>query len=203
MEPTQCCKSVSLLLLFSHPVVSDSLRSPWLQHPRLPCPSPSPGVGPSSSPLHQWCHPAISSSYALFSFFPQSLLKSVTFPMSQLFASVQFTSVAQSCPVLCDPMDCSTSGFPVPHRLLEFVQVHVHWVGDSIQPSHPLSSPSPPASGFPNTRVFSNESALHIRWPKYWSFSFSISPSKFSGLISFRFDWFDLLAVQETLKSLL
>ena len=112
-------------------------------------------------------------------------------------------SVAQSCPILCDPMDCSTSGFPVPHHLLEFVQVHVHWVGDAIQPSHPLSSPSPPASGFPNIRVFSNESALRIRWPKYWSFSFSISLSKFSGLIFFRIDWFDLLAVQETLKSLL
>ena len=79
-----------------------------------------------------------------------------------------------------------------------------NWVGDAIQPSHPLSSPSPPASIFPSINVFSNESALHIRWPKYWSFSFNISPSnKHSGLISFRMDWLDLLAGQRILKSLI
>ena len=79
-----------------------------------------------------------------------------------------------------------------------------NWVGDAIQPSHPLSSPSPPASIFPSINVFSNESALHIRWPKYWSFSFNISPSnKHSGLISFRMDWLDLLVGQRILKSLL
>ena len=95
-------------------------------------------------------------------------------------------------------------GFPVHHQLSELAQTHVHWVGDPIQPSHPLLSPSPPASIFPSIRVFSNESVLHIRWPKHWSFSFSISPSKeYSGLISFRIDWLDLLAVQGTLKSLL
>ena len=101
-------------------------------------------------------------------------------------------------------MDCSTSGLTVQHQLPEFTQTHVHWVGDAIQPSHPLSSASPSASIFPRIRVFSNESVLHIRWPKYWSFSFNSSPSdKHSGLISFRMDCLDLLAVQGTLKNLL
>ena len=111
-------------------------------------------------------------------------------------------SVTQSCPTLCDPMDCSRPGFSVLYHLPEPAQIHVHWVGDDIQLSHPLSSPSLPAFNFPSIRVFSNESVLRIRWPKYWSFSFSISPSnEFSGLISFRMDWVDLLAVQGTLKS--
>ena len=120
------------------------------------------------------------------------------------FSSVQFSSVAQSCLTLCDPMNHSTPGLPVHHQLPEFTKTHVHRVSDAIQPSHPLSSllllpPIPPS-----IRVFSNESALHMRWPKYWSFSFSISPSKkHPGLISFRMDWLDLLAVQGTLKSLL
>ena len=101
-------------------------------------------------------------------------------------------------------MDWSTPGFPVHHHLPELTQTHVHWVGDAIRPSHPLLSPSPPASIFPRIRVFSNESVLHIRWPKYWSFSFSIRPSnEYSGLIFFRMDWLDLLAVEGTLKSLL
>ena len=98
-------------------------------------------------------------------------------------------------------------GNPVHYQLLELAQTHVHYVGDAIhpiQPSHPLSSPSP-ASVFPSiSRVFSNKSVLRIRWPKYWSFSFSIRPSsEYSGLISFRIDWLDLLAVQGTLKSVL
>ena len=116
---------------------------------------------------------------------------------------VQFSSVTQSCLTLCDPMDCSsTPGLFAHHQLLEFTQTHVHWAGDAIQPTHPLLSPSPPI--FPSIRVFSNESVLHIRWPKYWSFSFNISPSnEHSGLISFRMNWLDLLAVQGTLKSLL
>ena len=113
-------------------------------------------------------------------------------------------SVAQSCPTLYDPMECSTPGFPVLHHLPEFAQTHVHWVSDAIQPSHPLSSPSPPAFNLSQHQGFSSESVLLIRWPKYWSFSFSISPSnEYSGLISFRIDWFDLLAVQGTIKNLL
>ena len=109
-----------------------------------------------------------------------------------------------SCVRLCNRMDCSTPGFPVHHQLLELTQTHVRRVGDAIQLSHPLSSPSLSASIFSSIRVFSNESVLPIRWPKYWRFSFSISPSnEYSGLISFSIDWFDLLAVQRSLKSLL
>ena len=114
----------------------------------------------------------------------------------------QFSSVAQSCPTLCDPMNCSTPGLPVHHQLPEFT--HIHWVGDAIQPSHPLSSPSPPALNLSQHQGLFNESALRIRWPKYWSFSFNISSSnEHPGLISFGMDWLDLLAVQGTLKSLL
>ena len=115
----------------------------------------------------------------------------------------QFSSVAQSCPTLCDPMNRSMPGLPVHHQLPEFTQTHVHWISDAIQPSPPLSSPSPPAPIPPSIRVFSNESTLRMRWPKYWSFSFSIIPSKeHPELISFRMDGLDLLAVW-TLKSLL
>ena len=114
------------------------------------------------------------------------------------------SSVTQSCPILCDLMDCSMPGFPIHHQLLKFTQTHVHRVSDAIQPSNPLSSPSLPPPIPPSIRVFSNESTLCMRWPKYWSFSFSISPSNVHpGLISFRIDWLDLLAVQGTLKSLL
>ena len=114
------------------------------------------------------------------------------------------SSVAQSCPTLCNPMDCSTPGLTVHRQLPEFTQTHVYCVGDAIQPSHPRSSPSPPAFNLSHHQVFSNESVLCIRWPKYWSFSFSISPSKaYSGFISFRIEWFDLLAVQGILRSLL
>ena len=108
------------------------------------------------------------------------------------FSSVQFihSVVSDSC----DPMDCSTPGFPVHHQFPEFTQTHVH----------PLSSPLFSPSIFPRIRVFSKESVLHIRWSKYWIFSFSISPfNEYSGLIFFRIDWLDLLAVQGTLKSLL
>ena len=101
-------------------------------------------------------------------------------------------------------MDCSMPGFPVHHQFPEPAQTHVHRVGDTMQPSHPLHPLLLLPSIFPSIRVFSTESVLHIRWPKYWSFSFSISPSnEYSGLISFKIDWFDLLAVQGTLKSLL
>ena len=122
--------------------------------------------------------------------------------------SLQFSSVVQLYPTLCNPMDHSTPGLPVHHLtiILELTQTHVHWVGDAIQPSHPLSSPfqSFPTSIFPSIRVFSNELVLCIRWPKYWSFSFNISHSnEYSGLISFKMDWLDLLTVQRTLKNLL
>ena len=115
----------------------------------------------------------------------------------------QIRSVAQSCLTLCDPMNSSTPGFPVHHQPPELAQTHVHRVSDAMQPSHPLSSLLLLPSIFPSTRVFSNESFLRIRWPKYWSFSFTTSPSsQYSGLISFKMDWFDLLSVQGTLKHL-
>ena len=119
-------------------------------------------------------------------------------------SSFHFSSVAQSCLTVCDPMDCSILGFSVLHYLPELAQTHVHRVDDAIQYLilyHPLLLLP---SIFPRIRVFSNESLLCIRWPKHWSFSFSISPSnEYSGLTSFRIDWFDLLAVQKTLESLL
>ena len=114
----------------------------------------------------------------------------------------QFSSVAQLCLTLCDPMNCSTPGLPVHHQLPESTQTHVHRVGDAIQPSHPLLSPSPPTfnlfqhQGLPMSQFFASGG--------HWSFSFNISPSnEHSGLISFKMDWLDLLAVQGTLKSLL
>ena len=116
----------------------------------------------------------------------------------------QLSSVAQSCPTLCDPTNRSTPGLSVHHQLLESTQTHVHRVSDAIQPSHPLSPLLLLASIFPSIRVFSNESALSISWPKYWNFSFNISLSnEHPGLISLRMDWLDLLAVQGPLKSLL
>ena len=121
-----------------------------------------------------------------------------------MYFPFQFSSVAQSCLTLCNLMDCGTPGFPVHHQLPEFTQTHVHQVCDAIQPSHPLSSPSFLPLMFLSIRVFSNESVLRIRWLKYWSFSFNMSPSnEYSGLISFMMDWFDLFAVQGTLKNLL
>ena len=113
-------------------------------------------------------------------------------------------AVSKPCPTLCDPRDCSTPGFPVLHHLPELAQTHVHWVSDAIQPSHLCCPLLLLPSVFPSIKVFSIELDLCIRWPKYWSFSFSISPSsEYSGLVSLSIDWFDLLAVQETLKSLL
>ena len=157
----------------------------------LPCPSlgdlPDPGIE-SGSPTLQ------ADSYCL----------SHQVSPKHVFSSVQFSSVPQLCLTLCDPMNHSMPGLPVHHQLPEFTQTRVHQVSDAIQPSHPLSSPSPPAANPPSIRVFSNESTLCMRWPKYWSFSFSVSPSnEHPGLISFRMDWLDLLAVQGPLKSLL
>ena len=114
----------------------------------------------------------------------------------------QFSSVAQLCLTLCNPMDCSVPGFPVHHHLLKLAQTHIHQL---MMPSSHLVFCSPLLllpSIFPSIRVFSNESVLRIRWPKYWSFSFSISPSnEYSGLIFLKIGWFDLLAVQGTLCS--
>ena len=108
------------------------------------------------------------------------------------------SSVAQSYPILCDPLDCSPPGLTVYHQLPEFTHTHIHWVSNAIQPSHPLLSTSPHAFNLSQHQGLFH---LHIRWPKYWSFSFNISPSNdFSGLISLRMDWLDLLAVQGTLK---
>ena len=116
----------------------------------------------------------------------------------------QFSSGAQSCPTLCDPMDCSTTGLPVHHQLLEFTQTHVHWVGDTIQPSHPLSYPSPPTFNLSQHRGLYKWVSSSHQVAKYWSFNFSISPSnEYSGLISFSMDWLDLLAVQGALESFL
>ena len=115
-------------------------------------------------------------------------------------------SVTNSYPTLCNPMNWGMPGFPVLHYLPGFAQTQVHWVSDAIQPPHPMSPPSPPAlpSVFLSISAFSSKLALCIRWPKYWSFSFSTSPSnEYSGLISLKIDWLDLLVVQGTLKSLL
>ena len=145
-----------------------------------------------SSLLRDWTHVSCSDRWILYHW-----------AIWEALSDFQFSSVTQSCPTLCDPMSCSTPGLPVQHQFLEPTQNYVHWVGDAIQPSHPLSSPSPPAL-IPSIRVFSNELALLISWPKYWSFSFNIrSSNERPGLISFRMDWLDLLAVPGTLKSLL
>ena len=120
------------------------------------------------------------------------------------FIDQSVSSVTQSCLTLCDPMDCSPPGLPVHHQLPELTQTRIHQVSDATNRlilCHPLLVPP---SIFLSFRVFSSESVLCIRWPVYWSFSFSISPSnEYSELISFRMDWLDLLAVQGTLKSLL
>ena len=114
----------------------------------------------------------------------------------------QLLLVSQLCPTLCDPMECSTPGSPVHHQLLELIQTHEHPVGDTTNHLILYRPLLLLPSIFPSIRVFSSESALRIRWPRYWSFSFSIGPSsKYSGLISFRVDWFDLPATQGTLSS--
>ena len=119
---------------------------------------------------------------------------------SQAISSVQSLSHVR----LCNHMDCSTPGRPVPHHLPEFTQTHVHWVSDAIQPSHPLSFPSPPAFSLSHHQGLFQWVSSCIKWPKFWRFSCTISPSsEYSGLISFRIDWFDLLALGGTRVSLL
>ena len=147
---------------------------------------------------------SIVRSYYFIDLLPLSLLLLLfywAFAITFIILPSQFSSVTQSCPTLCNHMDCSTPGFPGHHQLPSLAQTHVHQVSDAIQPSHPLSSLSPPAVNLSQRRGLSNESVLHIRWPKYWRFSISPS-SEYSGLISFRMDWLDLLAVQGALKSL-
>ena len=123
----------------------------------------------------------------------------ITFP----WLHFQFSSVGQSCLTFWDPMDCSRSDLPVHHQLLEPTQTHVHWVGDAIQSSHPLSSPSSPAFNHSQSQGICQWVISLHQVAKYWHLSFNISPSnEHSGLISFRMDWLDLLAVQRTLKSL-
>ena len=149
-------------------------------------------------------HGLVSRTSGLVCYLPavcaDSQLLGCKFLETETWTSVQFSSV-QSRPTLGDPMNRSTPGLPVHHQLPKFTQTHVHRVSDAIQPSHPLSSPSLPAS---NLSKHQSLFSPRIRWPKYWSLSFSIIPSKeIPGLISFRIDWLDLLAVQGTLKSLL
>ena len=150
--------------------------------PQLYCQNPSQGLSAGPGPLPHY--PDVRPEWVLSSF--------------RMLASVQFSSVTQSCLTLCDPMDCITPGFPVHH------QTHVHWVSDAIQPSHPLLSPSLPTFNLSHHQgLFQWVSSSH-HVAKDWSFSFSISPSnEYSGLISFRMDWLDILAVQGSLKSFL
>ena len=150
--------------------------------------------------LEWWGH--LKSSGCIGMIMKTTYWAAVHLPM--FWGIFQLSSVAQSCLTLFYPMGRSTTGLPVHHQLLGLTQTHLHWLSDAIQTSRHLSSSSPPASIFSSIRVFSNESVLHIRWPKYWSFSFNISPSnEHPGLISFRMDWLHLLVVQGTFKSLL
>ena len=131
------------------------------------------------------------------------IFESITWKLHRTFYIIQFSSVAQMCLTLCDPIDRSTPGLPVHHQLPESTQTHVHWVSDAIQPSNPLSSPSPAFNLSQHQGLFKWVSSSH-QGAKYWTFSFNISPSnEHPGVISFRMDWLDLFAVQGTLKSLL
>ena len=183
-----------IIMLFSHYVVSDSFATPWtidleaplsMGFPKQECWGGLPFAS-SGDLLDLWIEPAsLALAGRFFTTEPPGK------PIFLFINSVQ----SLSCQTLCDPMDCSTLGLPVHHQLLELTQTHVHWVSDAIQPFHPCHHLLLPSSIFPSIRVFPNELALCIRWPKYWSFS--ISPTnEYSGLISFRMDWLDLLAVQ-------
>ena len=144
--------------------------------------------------------------YILHSVYSETLeMKDISIPEHYFSPTfLQFSSVAQSCLTLCDPMDCSTPGLAVHHQLPEFTQTHVHWVGNAIQPAHPLLFPSSPAFNLSQHQGLSKWVSSFHQVAKYWSSSFSINPpNKYLGLISSRIDWFNLLAVQGTFKSLL
>ena len=213
----------------SHSVMSDSLRPHGLQPATLLCPwgfsrqeywsglpcrppgvLPKPGVLPRSPALqailHHLSHQGISDCDKCL--FRKKIRRQVkTSILENLDCFVPSKTLQFSCSVVSDslgPVGCSMPGFPVHHQLLEPTQTHVHCISDAIQPSHPLLSPSPPTFYPSQHQSLFELSVLRIRQPKYWSFSFSISPpSDYSGWISFRIDSFDLLAVQGTLKSLL
>ena len=150
-----CCSILAdISVHLSRSVVSNSLWPHGLQHTRLPCPSPTTGAYSNSCPSSQWCHqpshplsspspPALNLTQGLSQWVSSS--HQVAKVLELQHQSIQFSLVTQSCPSLCDPMDGSTPGLPVHHQLPEFTQTHVHWVGDMIQTTHPLSSPSPPA----------------------------------------------------------
>ena len=131
---------------FNCSAVSDSLRPHRLQHTRLPCPSPAPGTYSNSSPSSQWMTSKICL-YILENFSRRGTIDNAA-------SSVQFSSIAQLCPTLCDPMNHSTPGLPVHHHLPQFTQTHVHWVSDAIQPFHPRLSPSPPAPNPSQHQIF-------------------------------------------------
>ena len=156
----------------------------------------------SGSPDSNLCF--VCNEYKLSTFLLLSVnVEYLSHPYTSNFSSSSSSLVVQSCPTLCEPHELQHARPPY-HQLSESTQIHVHWVGDAIQPSHPLSSPSPPAFNLlQHQGLFKWVSSSH-QSPKYWSFSFNISPSnEHPGLISFRMDWLDLLAVQGTLKSLL
>ena len=205
-------------LFFNLSVMSNSLQLCGLQYARLLWPSLPLRVCSNSYPLSRWCHPTTSSSVIPFfscsQSFPESLNllskwreeRNLTVALGAIMVtfSVQYSSVPQSCPTLCTPMDCSTPNLPVHHQLPEFTQIHVDWVGDGIQPSHPLLTPSPPTFNFfQHQGLFKGIRPSH-QVAKVLEFQLQhISPSnKYSGLISFRMDWLNLLAVQGNLKSL-
>jgi len=170
------------------------LQNQWLEGDHRPCSCPS---GPTLTGQH---HPSIPAQLSE----PLSYFIIIIIIGGGGYSCDCISSVTQSYPTLCDPMDYSTPGFPVHHQLPEVAQTHVHQVSNTIQPSHPLPSRSPPSFSLSQHQGLFHVPVLHIWWPKYWSFGFSTSPSnEHSILISFRIDWFDLLAVQGTLKSLL
>ena len=180
--------------------MSDSFQPYGLQPARLLCPWDSPGKNGVG------CHFLLQDllrRYFIWKMYCRGWgVEDYSSVETTPTKAVSFSLVSQSCLTLCDPMDCSMPGFPVHYQLPELAQTPLHQVSDSIQSSHPLSSPYPPAFNHLSIRVFPNESVLCIRGPKYWSFSFSISSSnEYFGLISLRIGWLDLLGVQRMLKS--